>query len=87
MNNLDFLRIVWKTLQLVVINRSVKNGEIRYPLTLHEIESALDAECMNLPGELRILHEAYRSELKGKPEDISLLFPHAVDYLKEIGRS
>ena len=87
LNNLDFLRIFWKTLQLVIINRSVKNGEIRYPLTLHAIESALDAECMKLPGELRILHEAYRSELKGEPEDISLLFPHAVDYLKEIGRS
>lgn len=87
LNNLDFLRIFWKTLQLVVINRSVKNGEIRYPLTLHAIESALDAESIKIPGELGILHRAYRNELKGEPEDISLLIPHAVDYLKEIGKS
>lgn len=85
LNNLDFLRIFWKTAQLVVMNNSVNKEEIFYPLTLSAIEKALIAYDLSLPKELKILADAYRNELKGEPDNISLLIPVAVNYLKEIG--
>lgn len=83
LNNLDFLRIFWKTLQLVTVTRSSEREEIVYPLSLYEIEKALYNEGIPLPGDLKVLKDAYRSEINGRSEDISLLFPAAVNYLKE----
>jgi hypothetical protein len=51
-NNLDFLRIFWKTAQLVVMNHSSKKDEIVYPLTLPAIEKLLTE---NMNSELKIL--------------------------------
>jgi hypothetical protein len=84
LNNLDFLRIFWKTAQLVIMNRSVEKDKIVYPLTLPAIEEALIAENIALPHKLKILANAYRNELRGKSDDIALLIPYAINYLKEI---
>jgi predicted nucleotidyltransferase len=84
LNNLDFLRIFWKTAQLVVMNRSVNRNEIVYPLTLPAIERSLAEEGIPLPGELNGLAGAYRDEIKGKDTDIAGLIPRAILYLKEI---
>jgi hypothetical protein len=84
LNNLDFLRIFWKTAQLVIMNRSVKKNEIVYPLTLPTIERSLAEEGIPLPGELNSLAGAYRDEIKGKATGIASLIPRALLYLKEI---
>ncbi|HWP93459.1 MAG TPA: hypothetical protein VNN20_14800 [Thermodesulfobacteriota bacterium] len=84
LNNLDFLRIFWKTAQLVIMNRSAKRSEIIYPLTLPAIERSLAEEGIPLPGELNGLAGAYRNEIKGKDTGIAGLIPRAILYLKEI---
>jgi hypothetical protein len=84
LNSLDFLKIFWKTVQLVLINRSVPKGEILYPLTLPAVERAMAAEGISLPPRLRFLADAYKDGLSGKLCDISPLIPVAIDYLKEV---
>ncbi len=84
LNSLDFLRIFWKTAQLVLMNRSVKSDEILYPLTLPAIERALANKGIPLPDQLKNLTNAYRNELDGKTIDIASLIPLAIRYLKEI---
>jgi predicted nucleotidyltransferase len=84
LNNLDFLRIFWKTAQLVIMNRSAKRSEIIYPLTLPAIERSLAEEGIPLPGELNSLSVAYRDEIKGKDTGVAGLIPRAIRYLKEI---
>jgi predicted nucleotidyltransferase len=84
LNSLDFLRIFWKTVQLVLMNRSVKSDEILYPLTLPAIERALANKGIPLPDQLKNLTNAYRNELDGKTIDIASLIQPAIRYLKEI---
>ncbi len=84
LNSLDFLRIFWKTVQLVLMNRSVKSDEILYPLTLPAIERALANKGIPLPDQLKNLTNAYRNELEGKTIDIASLMQPAIRYLKEI---
>jgi hypothetical protein len=84
LNSLDFLRIFWKTVQLVLINCSIQRDEILYPLTLPAVERATAAEGISLPANLQLLADAYRDELIGKFCDISKLIPEAITYLKEI---
>ena len=84
LNNLDFLRIFWKTLQLVVINRSIQKGEICYPLTLPAVTRALAAAGVLLPAPLLCLEKAYRNECKGHTTDIAGLIPLAMQFLKKM---
>lgn len=81
---LDFLRVFWKTIQLVLINRSVQKDEILYPLTLQAIERGLALEGIPLPACLQPLMEAYKHELDGKACNIANLIPDAISYLKDI---
>ncbi len=84
LNSLDFLRIFWKTLQLFIMNRSVKSGEILYPLTPPAIERALAGDGIQLPDQLKSLSNAYADEINGKTTNIAALIPPAIHFLKEI---
>jgi predicted nucleotidyltransferase len=84
LNSLDFLRIFWKTAQLILLNRSAQSDKILYPLTVPAIERALAAEHIPLPAPLEPLSVAYWNELEGKTTDIAILIPTAIDYLKKI---
>jgi hypothetical protein len=84
LNSLDFLRIFWKTVQLVIINRSVQKDNILYPLTLPAVERAMTLDGISLPAHLQSLADAYRDELVGKTRSITPLIPEAIAYLKEI---
>jgi hypothetical protein len=83
-DSLIFLKIFWKTIQLVLINLSIQKGEIYYPLTLTAVLRAMNMEGMSFPPFLEILADAYRKELEGKTCDIAALIPVAVSYLKQI---
>lgn len=83
-DSLMFLRIFWKTLQLVIINRSVEKEKMLHPLTLSAIERAMDSESIQLPPRLQYFKEAYQEELQGQTKDVSELIPYAIDYLKGI---
>lgn len=84
LNNLEFVRMFWQIVQLVLIHRSVRKEEILYPLTLPAVERALAVERISLPIRLQQLADAYRDELDGKSYDITTLIPEAISYLKEI---
>jgi hypothetical protein len=84
LNSLDFLRVFWKTVQLVLMNRSVERGEIFYPLTLQAVKRALVNWGIPLPDQLKNLSDAYRNELEGKRMEIARLIPPAIQYLKGI---
>jgi hypothetical protein len=84
LNSLDFLRIFWKIVQIVIINRSAQKDDILYPLTLPAVERAMAAEGISLPPRLQFLADAYRDELHGKSCNIAILIPEATAYLKEI---
>lgn len=85
LNLLDFLRIFWKTVQIVLIHRSIQRQEVIYPLTLPAIQRGLDREGIPLPPSLRIMADPYQSELSGRLSEIANLIPSAINYLKEIG--
>lgn len=84
LNSLDFLRIFWKTIQLVLMNHSAQKDHILYPLTLPALERGLIKHGIPLPTEFQALIQAYFDELEGKACDISDLVPSAIEYLKEI---
>jgi hypothetical protein len=84
LNSFDFLRIFWKTIQLVLINKSIQKKTIHYPLTLNAIERALEEQKISIPHELRYLKQAYLELLLGKVYDISNMIPKALNYLREI---
>jgi hypothetical protein len=83
-DRLMFLRVFWKTLQLVLINRSAEKEKMLYPLTLSAIERAMDSEGIQLPPRLQYLKKAYQEELQGQAKDVSELISYAIAYLKEI---
>lgn len=85
LNSLDFLRIFWKSLQLVILNRWVERGEVLYPMTPAAIRRA--TQGLGLPpfSHLDAFERAYREAVSGKPQDIARRVPEAVAYLKEIG--
>lgn len=83
-NLLDFLRMFWKTAQLVAVNRSVRAGSVVYPLTPTATARALEAHGAPLPGNLKPLVTGYSLEAAGKDCGAARLIPAAIAYLKEI---
>jgi predicted nucleotidyltransferase len=83
-NLLDFLRLFWKTAQLVAVNRSVRAGSVLYPLTPAATARALEAHGAALPENLKPLIAGYSLEAAGKDCGAARLVPAAVAYLKEI---
>ena len=81
---LDFLRVWWKCLQLVVVNQSIESEEMVYPLTLPAIERGLDEMGAARPDLLRPLAAAYRREVAGETADINGAIPEAVDYVRSV---
>jgi len=86
LNSLDFLRIFWKTAQLVVMNRSVNSDQLIYPLTIQAVERGLEKQEIPVPTELQFLSQAYSNELAGNECDISDFVPSAIEYLVEINK-
>ncbi len=80
----DFLRVFWKTAQLVAMNREVGREEKVVPLTPAAIERALAAQRMTLPPELHSLVGAFDTTPGDPGPDIAELMPLAISYLKEI---
>ncbi len=80
----DFLRIFWKTAQLVVLNRSAARGTVVYALAPDQVAAALADEGIPLPDRLGRLQTAYAIELKGEDGGVAPLVPEALRWLKEI---
>lgn len=83
-NTLDFLRTFWKTLQIVVVNRSARQGAVVFPLTLSAIRRAVEAQGLPSPVLLDTLQAAMDQELAGQESDIVPLIPAALQYLRAI---
>ena len=83
-NNLDFLRMFWKFLELVVAEHSAGRGEAILAQTPEAVLRAL--ECLDAPLRpfLESFARAYRSELAGSPAAIGRDRPAAIEYLKAI---
>jgi hypothetical protein len=83
-NNLDFLRMFWKFLELVVTERSTGRGEVLLAHTPEAVVRAL--EFLNLPRApfLESFAAAYRAEVAGSPANIGRWIPPAVQYLKTV---
>jgi hypothetical protein len=84
LNSLDFLRIFFKTIQLVLMNHSVQKDRILYPLTLYALERGLIELGISPPTDFQTLIQSYLNELEGRACDISDHIPSAIAYLKEI---
>jgi hypothetical protein len=83
-NNLDFLRMFWKFLELVVVEHSAAHGKAVFAQTPEAVVRAL--ECWNAPRPpfLESFARAYRSELAGSSAAIGRDLPAAIEYLKAI---
>jgi hypothetical protein len=81
--DLDALRVVWKTAQLVVANRSAAAGEARVPLTAPAVARAM--RRLELPAAVwaEPLAEAYRRALEAGDGDAGELVPSALRWLRE----
>ncbi|HEX5386558.1 MAG TPA: hypothetical protein VFW66_07675 [Gemmatimonadales bacterium] len=85
LGNRDFLRVFWKTAQIVAINRAAApGGEIVYPLTPRAVARALAAQATPLPRALEPLLAAMESAGAGAEPDLAELVPGAIGYLGEI---
>jgi hypothetical protein len=83
-NTLTFLQGFWKSLQLAVIERSVRAGSVVYPTTLEAIEQSLFEYALDPPAWLPQAAEAYREVVAGSPRDLGSLLPAAVEYGRSI---
>lgn len=83
-NNLDFLRMFWKFLALVVAEHSAAGGEAILAQSPEAVLRAL--KYWNAPRWPFLEHfaRAYRSELAGEPTAMGRDFPAAIEYLKSI---
>jgi predicted nucleotidyltransferase len=83
-NDLDFLRMVWKFLELVVAERSAAGGEAVLAQTPEAVLRGL--RLIGAPDApfLERLAAAYRGELAGARADIGRDIPRAIEYLKTI---
>ena len=83
-NNLDFLRMLWTFLALVVAEHSAARGQA---ILAHSPEAVLRAfDCMKVrqPAFLASFADAYRSELAGRPAAIGRDLPAAIAFLKSL---
>jgi hypothetical protein len=84
-NTFKFLRLFWKTAQLVIISSSLKKSQLFFPLTLPSIIRALAEKGFALPHRLEVLAEIYPEEITGgKNIDISSLVQESIAFLREI---
>jgi len=83
-NNLDFLRMFWKFLALIVAEHSAGRGEAILAQTPEAVLRAL--KCWNAPSRpfLENFATAYRDELAGKATAIGRDLPAAIEYLRTI---
>jgi hypothetical protein len=83
-NTFQFLRVFWKTAQLIIICSSLKQNRLFYPLTVPSIVRTLTEEGLSLPHRLEVLAEIYPDVVKGKNINISDLLQESITFLKEI---
>jgi hypothetical protein len=83
-NTLDFLRMVWKLLELVVAEHSAEKGEAILAQTPEAVLRGLDGLHLSRPSHLELFADAYRSELAGSPSNIGKWFPATIDYLRTL---
>ncbi|HJX54702.1 MAG TPA: hypothetical protein VJ801_18185 [Polyangia bacterium] len=85
-NDLDFLRMVWKLLELVVVEHSAARGEVILAQTPEAVLRGLDRLGLPRPPHLELFASAYRSELAGSPSNVGKWIPATIDYLRTICR-
>jgi predicted nucleotidyltransferase len=81
LDDLDALRVVWKTAQLLAANRSAALGEPRVPLTPPAVTRALRELDLPVPAWAEPLGEAYRRALATGDGDAGDLVPAALRWL------
>jgi hypothetical protein len=77
-NSLFLLRAVWRTLQLLVVQRSSRQGSVQIPLTPAAIRRGIQAWGVPDLPILRNLHDAYQDELQGQASNAAQLIPEAM---------
>jgi predicted nucleotidyltransferase len=83
-NDLDFLRMVWKFLDLVIAETSAASGEAVFAQTPEAVLRGLRYIGAPEAPFLENFAAAYRRELSGSPAGIGRDVPRAVEYLRMV---
>ncbi len=83
-NALDFLRMFWKYLQMVIVARTSAQGRALFPQTVDAVRRGTCRIRAPQSDLLPELASAYFALLAGKSRDLGWMQPAAVEYLKEV---
>jgi predicted nucleotidyltransferase len=83
-NDLDFLRMVWKFLDLVIAETSAASGEAVFAQTPEAVLRGLRRIGTPEASFLENFAAAYRRELAGSPAGIGRDVPRAIEYLRMV---
>ena len=83
-NPLDFLRMFWKYLQMIVVARTSQQGAALFPQTVAAVRRGLGRIGAPEAAFLGELEQAYSDLLAGKSRDLGWMQPASIDYLKEV---
>jgi len=83
-NDLDFLRMVWKYLDLVIAETSAASGEAVFAQTPEAVLRGLRRIGTPEASFLENFAAAYRRELAGSPAGIGRDVPRAIEYLRMV---
>jgi hypothetical protein len=76
-DSLFMIRAIWRTLQLLIIQRSAAAGTVRIPITPAAVQRSFQGWGLDLPI-LEQLRTAYQNELEGRPSDALKLVPQVL---------
>ncbi len=85
-DSLFMIRAIWRTLQLLIIQRSSTGGTVRIPVTPAAIQRGFQASGLDLPI-LEQLQSAYQNELEGRPSDAVKLIPEVMSIFMKLTRA
>jgi hypothetical protein len=85
-DSLFMIRAIWRTLQLLVIQRSAASGTVQIPITPAAIQRSFQAWGLDLPI-LEELRTAYQNELEGRPSNAVKLIPQVMSIFMKLTRA
>jgi len=85
-DSLFMIRAIWRTLQLLIIQRSATGSTVRIPITPAAIQRGFQSWGLDLPI-LEQLRSAYQNELEGKPSDAVKLIPEVMSIFMKLTRA
>jgi hypothetical protein len=86
-DSLFMIRAIWRTLQLLIIQRSATGGTVRIPITPAAIQRGFQAWGLGDLPILEQLRSAYQNELEGRPSDAVKLIPEVMSIFVKLTRA